>query len=460
MSWTWSCALNRDCTATDGKLCTIQPLPGVAGKVPEKLGNLTCGDRIGSLHFTGTGINELPESIGMLKRLRHLYITSLALTHVPESIGRLTALKTFIADHSDLISVPKTIGGLTSLNYLDLGHTHITDIPDTISALRSLGSLDVSFTLITSLPDAVSALTSLRVLNVASTSMTGIPDAVGDLSLDTLNVSDSGLTSFPEAIRRLSGLKHLYLSNNRISEIPTWINELPLLQTLSLSHNQLNDSDSHSSLGLPSAGFAYMRELDISYNQLTRLPISFETFVKNTASPFWNLKLNINFITGSMCRRGNVCPIASLDYRLLPQLCKAGHIRQGRALINPGVGGNFGDCVPRPVPSFEVRQAKDELDIVITKKAKNASLDIVLVVSAANTNGTQWLEEGIALPKLAMGCGTASSCSTACSVIWVRPLQPPKVVCVDRNDTSVFGTTCAESRLYCGKRGLNLRIFF
>ena len=179
--------------------------------------------------------------------------------------------------------------------------------------------------------------------------------------------------------------------------------------------------------------------MDISNNQLTRLPTFFNDFVKNsffhhrtknarlglgeirTISPC-TIRLSQNFITGAMCQGSwtNVdCPIVDSHYFLFPQLCRAGYIRFGEAYDNAGVGGTFGECVPVPVPSFQVRQVKMELVISATKTAKNVSSAAFLVVSAVNATsaggiGGQWLENGLGLPALTMRCGPAPSCVANC----------------------------------------------
>ena len=184
--------------------------------------------------------------------------------------------------------------------------------------------------------------------------------------------------------------------------------------------------------------------MDISNNQLTRLPIFFNDFVKNSFVHYrtkitrgaqgdirsinpCTIKLSQNFITGTMCQgiwTDVNCPIADSHYFLFPQLCRAGYIRFGEAYVNAGSGGTFGECVPVPVPSFQVRQVKMELVISATKTAKNVSSAAFLVVSAVNATsaggiGGQWLENGLGLPALTMRCGPAPSCVANCRSLFL-----------------------------------------
>ena len=50
-----------------------------------------------------------------------------------------------------------------------------------------------------------------------------------------------------------------------------------------------------------------------------------------------------------------------------------------------------------------------------------------------------------------MLCSATNPCAED-DCLW---LQPSAIACEDRNDTSIWGTACAQSRPYCGKRGPN-----
>ncbi|KAI5710885.1 hypothetical protein M8J76_009226 [Diaphorina citri] len=117
--------------------------------------------------------------------------------------------------------------------------------------------------------EAVYDLPHLYKLNVSNNMITKISDNIGNLtSLLVLNISNNKIESLPENIGYMKSLTHIDASHNTISYVPSEINMLSHLKTLDLSHNKL-ESDS-----LPL--FIDMRsltELNLSYNQLTMLPV-------------------------------------------------------------------------------------------------------------------------------------------------------------------------------------------
>jgi internalin A len=97
-----------------------------------------------------------------------------------------------------------------------------------------------------------------------------LPEAIGQLSelplLQELYLSGNQLSTLPNAIGELFQLKALHLSNNQLSALPEAIGRLSRLLALNLSDNQLT--------ALPKAigQLSQLNELNLSNNQLSTLP--------------------------------------------------------------------------------------------------------------------------------------------------------------------------------------------
>ena len=84
---------------------------------------------------------ELPENIGVLKKLKTLNLSGNALKSLPASIGELTNLRILNLECNDLNELPNTVTKLVHLETLILSYNPLTTLPDHFEDLRNLKKL-------------------------------------------------------------------------------------------------------------------------------------------------------------------------------------------------------------------------------------------------------------------------------------------------------------------------------
>lgn len=156
--------------------------------------------------------------------------------------------------------------------YLKL--THLTTPPDI--HYSNLIELDISKNRLSQLPIQISQLVHLRILNATSNQLTEIPKVLYALKeLQVLNLSQNQIKVIPEEMpSQLPNLITLRIAANLIDTLPTCLHDWKMMRQLQLGSVyggnrlvQLPDTLSE---------MISLQELDVSYNQLTRLPTDLE----------------------------------------------------------------------------------------------------------------------------------------------------------------------------------------
>lgn len=199
------------------------------------------GTKVIELHFNGSQIKKIPESVGRLTTLKKLSFYSPQLEEIPTSIGNLKKLKSLsISSENEISQIPDTTCGLTSLEELKLEKIQIRVLPECIGNLTSLKYLTLSNNQLTELPSSIGNLTKLKILKVNNNKLKLLPDSIGNFkSLIKMNLSQNHLTTLPDSIGNLESLVDLYLAHNKIEKLPNSISNLISLRQLFLSENQL-----------------------------------------------------------------------------------------------------------------------------------------------------------------------------------------------------------------------------
>ena len=154
---------------------------------------------------------ELPEDLGILRRLTHLVLWGNDLKgEIPEALGDLSELVCLSLWGNELTgSIPEKLGDLTNLTQLDL--------------LRN--DLDGS------IPAVLGDLTNLRRLHLAENDFSGnIPSSLGNLtSLESLYLFRNELEGqIPPSLASLTNLDWLYISENGLTGcIPAGLRNVP-----------------------------------------------------------------------------------------------------------------------------------------------------------------------------------------------------------------------------------------
>ncbi|XP_029948866.1 leucine-rich repeat-containing G-protein coupled receptor 4 [Salarias fasciatus] len=274
------------------------------------------------LRLAGNDLSFIhPEALSGLHQLKVLMLQNNQLKTVPSAaLNNLHSLQSLRLDANHITMVPdNSFEGLQQLRHLWLDDNNLTEVP--VGCLRhqaNLQALTLALNRILYIPDnAFANLTSLVVLHLHNNRIKEIGDNcfAGLVNLETLDLNFNNLMVFPKAIEALPKLKELGFHSNGIASIPEGaFHNNPLLRTIHLYDNPLsfvgasafqNLSDLHSlmlrgasmmqdfpiltltnnleSLTLSGTKISsipadlcedlkLLRTLDLSYNEIQRLP--------------------------------------------------------------------------------------------------------------------------------------------------------------------------------------------
>ncbi|TYH86792.1 hypothetical protein ES332_D01G069600v1 [Gossypium tomentosum] len=208
---------------------------------PSKIGN----GSLQTLILSGcSNIDRIPEIVGEMECLKELCLDGTGIKELPSSIGHLRSLMLLnLKDCSKLESLPSSIESLRqleSLEELNLSETAITTPPSFIFHLKNLKFL--SFQGCKGPPYRVRShwrFISRPTPRLSMNSMTlKLPVILSGLSsLKELNLDDCNLHdgAIPDDIIRLSSLEALRLSDNNFRTLPTTLGGLSKLTRLVLT---------------------------------------------------------------------------------------------------------------------------------------------------------------------------------------------------------------------------------
>ncbi|XP_024168471.2 disease resistance protein RPV1 isoform X2 [Rosa chinensis] len=263
-------------------------------KLPDELGHVACLEK---LDVSGSGIGELPSSIGMLEGLVSMSLRDCKhLECLPSSVGGLKSLKDLnLSGCSKLDKLPDELGFVACLEKLDVSGSGIRELPSSIGMLERLTVLNLKDCKnLVRLPSSVGGLKSLKDLNLSGCSkLDKLPDELGHVAcLEKLDVSGSSIRELPSSIGLLKNLKEFCLAGCKAESPKSW-NMIPFQLLRKRSHipaglslpclsglhslTQLNLSDCNlSEEAMPSdfGCLSSLRSLNLSRNQFSRLPES------------------------------------------------------------------------------------------------------------------------------------------------------------------------------------------
>jgi len=189
-------------------------------------------------------ITALPKCIKNLKNLEELDFNLNNLNSLPKEIGNLTKLKIISLDENNLKTLPAEFGKLIKLENLSLLGNKFSTLPDEFGNLAGLKKLDLSYNLIGSIPTAIGNLSNLEELNLNSNKVYRIPSSVTKLvKLTHLNLNNNKIKVIADAIRKLKNLEGLTIANNLLTELPEALGELKNLKYLNLNGNDVTVDD-------------------------------------------------------------------------------------------------------------------------------------------------------------------------------------------------------------------------
>eukprot|EP01117_Protostelium_nocturnum_P011595 TRINITY_DN4209_c0_g1_i1.p1 TRINITY_DN4209_c0_g1~~TRINITY_DN4209_c0_g1_i1.p1 ORF type:complete len:1530 (+),score=362.20 TRINITY_DN4209_c0_g1_i1:189-4778(+) len=168
---------------------------------------------------------------------------------------------------------PATLSSLSRILSLDLHNNQLDGTLDIFSPLKSLNLLDLSYNHFRGeLGEWISNFTSLASLSLSANRITGpFPLGLSRLSsILSINLGNNRMTGVVPPLDQLKQLLNLNLTSNAYEgEIPESIGRLTNLKQLILARNMFSGKVPNT-FGWPN--FQNLLYLDISFNQITRLP--------------------------------------------------------------------------------------------------------------------------------------------------------------------------------------------
>ena len=192
-------------------------------------------------------INEFPEWMVDLKRLKILAINCRRLPGIPEVLGNMTDLEELEFWLKGGEDFPLEFGKLKKLVILKI---HADRISDTVDRVKQVKHLELGKdSRLKSIPHTIGNLRELRHLHLVGTESSFLPGEIGNLSnLEVLNLSKSHIKSLPQTIGNLKSLTHLNLSGMKnLRSLPEEIGRLANLQNL-----DCRDYDENTNFFVPS----------------------------------------------------------------------------------------------------------------------------------------------------------------------------------------------------------------
>ncbi|MBU1077977.1 MAG: leucine-rich repeat domain-containing protein [Spirochaetes bacterium] len=189
-----------------------QPL----GKIPDGVKQLL---NLEELRLCNCGIEDLPQGLFKLKKLKKLHLSGNRLTRLPDQIGELIRLEELHLDGNKLEKLPSSIRRLKNLQELWLDNNELAMLPKEIGELKSLEELSVFENKLKVLPAEICLLERML----------------------SLTLSGNELEQLPASFGKMKRLGFLGLSRNRLKSIPENFSMLVKLISLDLQHNQLTD---------------------------------------------------------------------------------------------------------------------------------------------------------------------------------------------------------------------------
>ncbi|XVF78500.1 hypothetical protein PTKIN_Ptkin14bG0139100 [Pterospermum kingtungense] len=207
-----------------------------------------------------SNLQKFPEIDGEMEYLLELYLDGTGIKELPSSVGHLSNLVLFdLKDCSNLVGLPSSIDGCKCLKTLNLsGCSKVETLPENLQHVESLELLDLSETDIRNPPSFIFQFRNLKFLSFngckgpptklqpnfkvqqrGSTDSMGLmlPPLSGLTSLKELNLSDCNLCegAILGDICCLSSLERLRLCGNNFISLPATLTRLSKLDFVDLS---------------------------------------------------------------------------------------------------------------------------------------------------------------------------------------------------------------------------------
>ncbi|XP_041520717.1 leucine-rich repeat-containing protein 40 isoform X2 [Microtus oregoni] len=229
------------------------------------------------LDLRGNKLRSVPEELSLLQCLERLDLSNNDISSLPCSLGNLH-LKFLALEGNPLRTIRREIiakGTQEVLKYLrskikdDSGTSQNDSVPATAMTLPSESRVNVH------------AIVTLKLLDYSDKQATLIPDDVFDATrsntITSINFSknqlceipkrNNFLSSLPEEMSSLTKLQMINLSFNRFKVLPPVLYDIPTLEAVLISNNQVGSVDPHKMKLMEN-----LSTLDLQNNDLLQIP--------------------------------------------------------------------------------------------------------------------------------------------------------------------------------------------
>ncbi|CAK9210705.1 unnamed protein product [Sphagnum troendelagicum] len=187
-----------------------------------------------------TALEELPQTIGKLSRLKNLDVQGCStLKALPDSVGELVELTQLNLSYCRTFErLPDTICLLSKLKKLWLNYcSKLKFLPTEFGKLQRLDEFWADATSLSRLPHSFSQLSNLEDLHLEQCeNIQELPSMSGLVKLKLLHMGYTGQGGLPSDFGRLSALTRLQLQYNYIVTLPEGFKELQALVNLEMHH--------------------------------------------------------------------------------------------------------------------------------------------------------------------------------------------------------------------------------
>lgn len=228
---------------------------------------------ITSLNLEFNQIDSVPPDIIQLRQLKELYLSYNRLTSLPKEIFQLPQLETLRLSHNQLSAIPQALGQTSQLRQLDLSHNQLGATPN----LSNTPQIEVLY-LPNNQIESVSSedfddATQLTKLELSNNPLQRIANnAFQHCPLEYLALAYCQLAELPDLCQQ-QRLAKLHIQGNRIEQICGQRLKLSCLVELIAYCNRLTELNHFDTL-------SSLRSIDLSSNQLVKLPTGFRSAQK------------------------------------------------------------------------------------------------------------------------------------------------------------------------------------
>jgi len=219
-----------------------------------------------------TSFRTFPAWIGKLKKLNILSFDCTDIQTLPGVIGELP-LEELQINGGKLRRLPDSIGNLSRLKRLVI-HSPLREIPETIGKLKTLEkcALDGLFN---ALPKSIGDLPLLKELYLESPRLTAIPETIVECRrLKYLSIESKSLVKIPGSICALTSLERLCLETRALVELPASIGNLSMLKEVHIT------SDALKNLPESAGSLKRLKSFMVTAPKLANLPASLECLIR------------------------------------------------------------------------------------------------------------------------------------------------------------------------------------